>query len=57
MLGYVRRHLIGFRRGGRELTGCTELREVISVQMDGLLGRHPGLQLSELHDAEQSTPA
>ncbi len=57
MLGYARRHLIGFRRGGRELTGDNELREVIGAQIDGLRGRHPGLPLTEVPDREQSTPA
>ncbi|GAA2399826.1 lysine methyltransferase [Mycolicibacterium llatzerense] len=57
MLGYARRHLIGFRRGGRELTDGTELREVVGGQIDGLLGRYPGLQLTELPEMEQQTPA
>lgn len=57
MLGYARRHLIGFRRGGCELSGDAELRAVIGSQIDGLGGRYPGLPVTGIPDAKRSTPA
>lgn len=50
MLGYARRHALGFERAGRRVTDNTELREIIGAQIEQLPYRLIGIELTEAAD-------
>lgn len=51
MMGYARRHAVGFERAGRRVTGDAELRDIIGAQIDQLPYRLAGLELTEAADS------